>query len=110
MHIAMKRAEQTEAKQQWQKKMVEGQLQSGLSIKEYCARHGITQASFYVWKRRVAAGRVSAGFSEVHVEGAARPASAPVELVISGSYRVSVPRDFDEVSLTRLVRLLEGLV
>lgn len=35
---------------------VEAQAASGLSVGEYCSRHGLGSASLYAWRRRLADG------------------------------------------------------
>ncbi len=39
-------------KAQWQQ-LVEGQADSGLTISDYCASHGITVSGFYQWRKKL---------------------------------------------------------
>jgi transposase-like protein len=36
------------------RKLVAGQSQSGVSIREWCDRHGVSEPSFYFWRRELA--------------------------------------------------------
>ena len=36
------------------RKLVAGQAQSGVSIREWCDRHGVSEPSFYFWRRELA--------------------------------------------------------
>jgi hypothetical protein len=48
--------------EEW-RQIIDGQANSGLTVAAYCLERGITQGSFYTWKRRlrqaVAAGAVA---------------------------------------------------
>jgi hypothetical protein len=37
---------------QWRERLAE-QERSGLSVKQYCAQRGLTQYSFYAWRKRL---------------------------------------------------------
>ena len=36
------------------RKLVAGQAQSGMSIRDWCDRHGVSEPSFYFWRRELA--------------------------------------------------------
>jgi hypothetical protein len=36
------------------RKLVTGQPHSGVSIREWCDRHGVSEPSFYFWRRELA--------------------------------------------------------
>jgi hypothetical protein len=73
------------------------QTSSGLSIRAFCAREGISTASFYAWKRRLTTGSLPA------VPG--RPLFVPLQLD-SGLHRTdSVPGGGVEIELPHRVRL-----
>lgn len=56
------------------RKVVAGQARSGVSIREWCARHGVSEPSFYFWRRELARRR------EQHQD--ARPQIVPVEVAL----------------------------
>jgi hypothetical protein len=93
---------------QWRRRILQWQ-QSGLSVRTFCARHGLTQANFYLWRRELQRrdeGVVS--FAPVEVVGseASGPASG-VEIHLGGNRRVRVEPGFDALTLQRVVAVLE---
>jgi transposase-like protein len=92
---------------------------SGLRAREFCQRHGLAPSTLRRNLQRAA--RASAPgqppavrFVAVKVNGAApaakpAPAAAGLEVVLTGGRRIAVGPGFDERTLGRLVRLLEGL-
>jgi transposase-like protein len=101
---------------------------SGQTGRDFCATHGLSQPSFYAWRREIArrdqeqtaptkptprsvAPHPSAGtplptFVEVTVDAGAS-APAPLEVVLAHGRRVCVPPGFDAELLRQLLRVLE---
>jgi transposase len=96
--------------------------QSRLTVCAFCARHGLAQASFYLW-RRVLRDRgllheqptrlrlapptpPPPAFVKLTVDAAPSTTTA-VELVLSERRRLRVHPGFDPATLLQLVRLLE---
>jgi len=82
---------------------------SGLRPAEFCAREGVSPASFYAWKRRLHDGAAPAHpdaprLVPVHVVPA--PASAPVELVLPSGCLLRLSPDCDLGWLRQLLPLL----
>ena len=84
---------------------------SGLCAREFCQRHGLAPSTLRRNLQRAA--RASAPgqppavrFVALKVNGAA---PAGLEVVLAGGRRIGVTPGFDEQTLGRLVRLLEGL-
>ena len=99
---------------------------SGLTIREYCAEHGLSEPSLYSWRRVIAArdqersavragrarrepgdGRVkeAPAFVPVHVVA---PLAAPaLEIVLHPGRVVRVPSGFDAATLRQLLAVLE---
>jgi len=50
----MARKVQPELRAAWRKRIAL-QAESGLSVREFCSREGVSQASFYLWKRKLQA-------------------------------------------------------
>jgi transposase-like protein len=98
----------------WQR-IVTGQPESGVSIREWCQRHDVTEASFYVWRRTLAQrGILRRAATEkrrarlVAVEVAppiSSVGSTPLALVVDG-FRIEIASDFDEDALRRLISVL----
>jgi transposase-like protein len=47
-------AKRSRAKERFWREHVARQAAGGLSVREYCRRHGITEPSFYAWRRKLA--------------------------------------------------------
>lgn len=98
---------------------------SGLSGVEYCRRHGLHPKSLYRWRRALREcgeeeggdaaeglgdGRGMPAFAEVRMREWVPPAAASaIEVVLGGERRLRIAPGFDEETLGRVVRVLEGL-
>ena len=96
--------------------------ESQLTVREFCERHRLSEANFYLWRRvlrqrgliqdRPAALRPArssptpAAFVKLTV-AAEPPSATSVELVLSERRLLRVRPGFDPVTLLQLVRLLE---
>jgi hypothetical protein len=86
---------------------------SGLSVRAYCHEHGLSEPSFYAWRRTLASCESQAvSFVPVRV---AEPGPSPatdgsagaLELVLDAGRRLRVGPGFDAPTLRRLLALLE---
>lgn len=103
---------------QWRKRITEA-LRSGLSIREFCRRQGVTEAQFYTWRRRlndqrerrVRRGRppvTKAGQTFALVtDGAGGLEQAGVELVWADGRRLRIGRGVDEVTLRTVLAVVD---
>ena len=95
--------------QQWRQR-IERWRASGLSVRAFCARHGLAQPSFYAWRR------------ELQRRDAEQPAFVPVclvpddvpardarvDVVLRGGRTVRVGPGFDRATLRQVLAVLEG--
>jgi transposase len=87
---------------------------SGLSVRAYCEEQGLSEPSFYTW-RRTLADRDAAAVRFVPVQVTPEPtpttttagSAGALELVLGGGRRLRVGPGFDGPTLTRLLALLE---
>jgi hypothetical protein len=100
------------AGQKWQQ-LIDAQPASGLSIAAYCRQHQLSQAGFFVWRRRLGgAGQTDASVARsafVQVNAIADSTDAAVHVRLRRGRRLIVPCGFDRDSLIRLVQTLEGI-
>jgi hypothetical protein len=97
---------------------------SGLTIRGYCLRHGLSEPSFYAWRgelaRRDAARRdgrrpseqgssQGASFVQVHVPADVASPGAVIEIVLGEGVLVRVPRGADQATLTTVLDALGTL-
>lgn len=98
------------------RRIVTRQPASGLSIRDWCERHEVTEASFYAWRRTLAhRGLLRSATARKHqarlvaVEVAQGPntsvGNVPLRLVIDG-FRIEIASGFDEDALRRLISVL----
>jgi hypothetical protein len=81
-----------------------------LSVRDFCARHGLATASFYNW-RRVLERRAMERPAFVPVQVVADtppPQAGALELVLPNGRTVRVTPGFDAVTLRQLLAVLEG--
>jgi hypothetical protein len=94
---------------QWRRRINDWRA-SGLSVRDFCARHGLATASFYNWRRALER-RVAEGpaFVPVQVVADAVPAQASaLEVVLVDGRTVRVAPGFDAATLRQLLAVLEG--
>jgi hypothetical protein len=107
--MAHGRARDQRKERQWQRWIDEWRT-SGLSIRAFCARHGLTTANFYNWRRileRRAAEQVM--FAPVQVVDDALPThNSALEVILSDGRAVRVAPGFDAATLRQLLAVLEG--
>src|SRR5579864_6337842 len=99
-----------ERKERHWRRWIEQWRASGLSVRAFCARHGLAQASFYAWRRvleRRAAEQVV--FAPVQVVADALPTqTSALEVVLADGRVVRVAPGFDAATLRQLLAVLEG--
>ena len=97
------------------REIIERQQASGLSAAAFCRQDGVSESSFFAWKRRLGAptAAAAAAFVEAKVATAAvAPAGRPagvVEVRLRGGRRVRLGRGFDPGLLAEVVVALEAL-
>ena len=62
---------------------------SGLPVSRFCAAEGVSVASFYVWRKRVAAARITS--AQPQAATGSGQAFAPVTLLGAGAMTVELP-------------------
>jgi hypothetical protein len=102
------------SKEQFWQQMVQRWQQSALSVRAFCAQHGLSEPSFYGWRRRFAQRTTEAVpfvpvrvVSEAATSGGAIDSGSAVELVLGKGRRLRIAPGFDAVTLQRLLALLE---
>jgi hypothetical protein len=94
---------------EWRRRIDEWRA-SGLSVRAFCAQHGLATARFYAW-RRVLERRAAEqpAFVSVQVMADATPAQgSALEVVLLDGRTVRVAPGFDAAALRRLLAVLEA--
>ena len=107
--MAHGRARDERKERQWRRWIGEWQA-SGLSVRAFCQRRGLTVASFYAWRRalqRRAAEKAT--FVPVQVlPDAVQTQTSALEVVLADGRAVRVAPGFDAATLRQLLAVLEG--
>jgi Transposase len=93
--------------ERWRQRIGE-HLASGQSVAAFCRDHGLSENSFYVWKRRLRQGE-TAPFVEVKTASADAGPCSGIEVGLRGHRRLLVRRGFDRDLLIELIRTLEAI-
>jgi transposase-like protein len=107
--------QQRSSKEQFWRTMVGRWQGSGLSVRAFCQRHGLSQPNFYWWRRTLTLREAAAvRFTPVRIVPEPSPQTAAdsgigsLEVLLSTGRRLRVGVGFDGPTLQRLVALLEG--
>lgn len=106
--------ERSSSKEQYWRTRVRQWRTSGLSVRAFCAERGLSEPSFYAWRRTLAEREATAvQFVPLTVTPEARTATGAdgsagaVELILGAGRRLCIGPGFDGPTLTRLLALLE---
>jgi hypothetical protein len=94
------------------RQIIDGQRSSGLAVAAYCRKRGISECSFYNWRRRLGSlptGRVAPTAPFVELKNPISSTAGSTEICLPGERRLLVRRGFDRDLLVELVRTLEGI-
>jgi hypothetical protein len=84
---------------------------SGLKVREFCEREGVTPTTFAHWRKEIAArdARRTTTTDPLFVPVRVAAVLAPLEVALPGGRVVRVPPAFDPAHLQAVVTALEGL-
>ena len=94
-------------REDWQG-LISEHKQSGLTVKAFCQKHGVSEALFYSWRKRLIGEDQPARFALVATNGVApsAPPLAPLQVVLAGGERLEIPSGTDEGTLRIVLGLL----
>jgi transposase-like protein len=91
----------------WRERITE-QERSGMSVQQFCKEKGITEQSFYVWRKRLRK-QEPARFALVETGPARQHApKTGLELVLVTGERLRIGADVDPALLRRVLEALRG--
>ena len=97
-------------REQFWRELIERQQQSGRSIRAFCESEGVSQPSFYSWRKRLqeSNGRPTAQFVPVQIAVESAPArQGRIEILLSNGKCVRVEPGFDAQVLRDVLAVLE---
>lgn len=77
----MDRSSQSDSRLRWQAR-VDAQLTSGLTIAQFCQQHSYSTASFYQWKRKLAASNTQGNTLSPLTAKRSQPTGYPFQQVV----------------------------
>jgi transposase len=105
--MAPGRVRDEQKERQWRRWIVQWRT-SGLSVRDFCARHGLATPSFYAWRRTLQQ-RAADTPAVVSVQVVADPVPAlasALEVVLTNGRTVRVAPGFDGATLRQLLAVL----
>ena len=88
---------------------IAAQQRSGMSIKQFCKQRGVTECSFYAWRKRLQeTGPVRFALVERSARRQQRPAEAALELVLATGERLRIGAGVDITTLRTVLDVLRG--
>ena len=91
------------------RELIEAQERSGVSVKQFCGERGLTEQSFYSWRKRLQ-GQPPMRFALVEAGRAGREpvTGATLELVLTTGERLRIGADFDPAALRKVLEALHA--
>jgi transposase len=94
--------------EEWSERIAAQQC-SGVSVKRFCKEQGLTEYSFYAWRKRLQeSGPVRFALVERRVPRQERPPEAVLELVLATGERLRIGAGVDAATLRRVVEALRA--
>ena len=88
---------------------IAAQQRSGISVKQFCKEQGLTECSFYVWRKRLQeSGPVRFALVERSARRQERMAEAVLELVLATGDRLRIGTGVDITTLRTVLDVLRG--
>jgi transposase-like protein len=93
---------------QWAERIA-AQQRSGVSVKQFCKEHGLTEYSFYAWRKRLQhAGLVRFALVERRPQPQEPGGEAALELVLASGERLRISAGVDAATLRTVVDVLRA--
>lgn len=87
---------------------ISAQERSGVTVKQFCAQQGLTEQSFYYWRKRLQT-PASMRFALVEAEPGRGPAQyAALELVLRNGERLRIGAGVDATTLQHVLEALRA--
>jgi hypothetical protein len=94
--------------EQWRERIAEHE-RSGVSVKQFCKERGLTECSFYAWRKRLRTQQEPIRFALVERTSAARQqavSEARLELVLGSGARLRIGAGVDSRTLRTVLEAL----
>lgn len=105
--VSKSRRDPAATRRQWAER-VERFRRSGQTVAQFCAAEGVSEPSFYVWKRTLAAGTPATPLPALVPIRLTPSPAAVIELALPGGAVVRFPADIRADLLVAVLRGVEG--
>ncbi|MBV9745767.1 MAG: hypothetical protein JO099_18550 [Acidobacteriia bacterium] len=94
--------------EEWAERIA-SQQRSGMSVKQFCKDNGLTEYSFYAWRKRLhESGPVRFALVEKSARRQERAPEAVLELVLATGERLRIGHGVDSTTLRTVLDVLRG--
>jgi hypothetical protein len=95
--------------EEWAERIT-AQERSGMSVKEFCKEQGVTECSFYAWRKRLRneSGPIRFALVERSARRQERTAEPVLELVLTTGERLRIGAGVDSATLRSVLGVLRG--
>jgi transposase len=94
--------------EEWAERIA-AQQRSGISVKQFCKERGLTEYSFYTWRKRLQEkGPVRFALVERSARRQERPAETALELVLATGERLRIGTGVDTATLRAVLDVLRA--
>jgi hypothetical protein len=94
----------TTTRKKWQE-LIRQQEQSRISVAAFCREHGVSDQSFYTWRKRLTV-REPVRFALVDATLPVTNDKIPIELILAGGDRLRIAPGIDAATLRTVLSLL----
>ena len=102
-------AKQAKSKADEWAERIAAQQRSGMSVKQFCKEQGLTECSFYAWRKRLQEGRtVRFALVERKARQPERMAETVLELVLATGERLRIGGGVDSATLRAVLDILRA--
>ena len=100
----MKASRALSTRQKWMD-LIRQQEQSGAAVNVFCVNHGVSEPSFYSWRKRLAADE-PVRFALVDASTTEANQNAPMELILASGDRLRIASGVDAITLRTVLGAL----
>jgi transposase len=97
-----------QAKHEYWAEQISAQGQSGLTVKRFCQQQGVSQHSFYAWRKRLGTHKPALRFALVEPVPEHPSAQPVVELVLASGERLRIGAGVDAATIRAVLQALRA--
>jgi transposase-like protein len=97
------------SRREFWRELINQQARTGQQVRAFCSEHGVTEQSFYGWKKRLS-GEAPVSFALVATDGSGGKQDAPLELDLGSGQRLRIPCGVDTATLRTVLAVLRERV